>query len=156
YTGLPDNEVYALLGDNKESIWVAHDYGFTRIAPFQPFRTYNHYPGLEGNLLCAYSAADGGVYVGTSLGLFRLVKDEVYEEEEYFITKQKKVVTAAADDDKKDVAVNQVKKARRSLFGFNKKKDRKKKEEAPKPQEKPAETKTTAKDKNKKDNNKKG
>ncbi len=27
YTGLPDNEVYALLGDNKESIWVAHDYG---------------------------------------------------------------------------------------------------------------------------------
>ncbi|MEJ0031238.1 MAG: two-component regulator propeller domain-containing protein [Bacteroidota bacterium] len=91
YTGLPDNEVYALLGDNKGSVWVAHDYGFTRIAPFQPFRTFNHYPGIEGNLLCAYSGTDGGVYVGTSLGLFKLVKDEVYEEEEYFVTKKRKL-----------------------------------------------------------------
>lgn len=131
YTGLPDNEVYALLGDNRESIWVAHDYGFTRIAPFQPFRTFNHYPGLEGNLLCAYSKPADGVYVGTSLGLFKLVKDEVYEEEEYFVTKKKKV-TVTEPEEKEDVAVNQVEKARRSLFGFNRKKDRKKQEEVQK------------------------
>lgn len=126
YTGLPDNEVYALLGDSKESIWVAHDYGFTRIAPFQPFRTFNHYPGLEGNLLCAYSAAGDGVYVGTSLGLFKLVKDEVYEEEEYFVTKRKKVVSTEPDEE--EVVANQVEKTRRSFFGLNRKKDRKKQE----------------------------
>lgn len=132
YTGLPDNEVYALLGDNKESIWVAHDYGFTRIAPFQPFRTFNHYPGLEGNLLCSYSLPGDGVYVGTSLGLFKLVKDEVYEEEEYFITKKKKVVTT--EPEKEEVQVtNQVEKARRGLFGLGRKKDKKKEEEVPKP-----------------------
>lgn len=130
YTGLPDNEVYALLGDSKESIWVAHDYGFTRIAPFQPFRTFNHYPGLEGNLLCAYSAAGDGVYVGTSLGLFKLVKDEVYEEEEYFVTKKKKVVSTEPDEE--EVVANQVEKTRRSLFGLNRKKDRKKQEAAAK------------------------
>ncbi|HZY78614.1 MAG TPA: triple tyrosine motif-containing protein [Cyclobacteriaceae bacterium] len=146
YTGLPDNEVYALLGDNKESIWVAHDYGFTRIAPFQPFRTFNHYPGLEGNLLCAYSAPDGGVYVGTSLGLFKLVKDEVYEEEEYFVTKKKKVVSKEPEENE-DVAVNQVEKARRGLFGLGRKKDKKKQEEPvavkPDPKEKKSEKTTT-------------
>lgn len=144
YTGLPDNEVYALLGDNKESIWVAHDYGFTRIAPFQPFRTFNHYPGLEGNLLCAFSTAGDGVYVGTSLGLFKLVKDEVYEEEEYFVTRKKKVVTNEPDVDQEEVpAANQVEKARRSLFGFRKKD--KKKEEAPKTETAPGKKKTTTK-----------
>ncbi|HMJ69569.1 MAG TPA: triple tyrosine motif-containing protein [Cyclobacteriaceae bacterium] len=136
YTGLPDNEVYALLGDNRESIWVAHDYGFTRIAPFQPFRTFNHYPGLEGNLLCAYSTAGDGVYVGTSLGLFKLVKDEVYEEEEYFVMKKKKVVNNEPDDDKEEIVTNQVEKTRRGLFGFGKKRDKKKQdvaEEKPEP-----------------------
>lgn len=135
YTGLPDNEVYAMLGDNKESIWIAHDYGFTRIAPFQPFRSFNHYPGLEGNLLCAYSAPGDGVYVGTSLGLFKLVKDEVYEEEEYFVMRKKKVVSTEPADEEVTVA-NQVEKARRSLFGLNRKKDRKKQEAAPKEEEK--------------------
>ncbi len=28
YTGLPDNEVYALLADRNQGLWVAHDYGF--------------------------------------------------------------------------------------------------------------------------------
>ncbi|HEX8059495.1 MAG TPA: triple tyrosine motif-containing protein, partial [Cyclobacteriaceae bacterium] len=127
YTGLPDNEIYAMLGDHTQSIWVAHDYGFTRISPFQPFRTFNHYPGLEGNLLCAYSAVDDGVYVGTSLGLFKLVKDEVYEEEEYFITKQTRVVNNEPQPEPIPANVaTQVEKVRRGLFG--RKKERKKHE----------------------------
>lgn len=142
YTGLPDNEVYALLGDNKEGIWIAHDYGFTRIAPFQPFRAFNHYPGIEGNLLCAYSAKDDGVYVGTSLGLFKLVKDEVYEEEEYFVTKKKQVVSSDGDDEPAQV-VNQAEKTRKSLFGINRKKERKKQEAAPAKEEVKSKEKTT-------------
>lgn len=145
YTGLPDNEVFAMHGDNKECVWVAHDYGFTRIAPFVPFRTFNHYPGLEGNLLCAYSANDG-VYVGTSLGLFKLVKDEIFEEEEYFVTRQRKktVVSPTQDDEPEEVATQNVReKAKRGLFGLGKKKNKKETPPPPPPTDKKTQKKPT-------------
>lgn len=143
YTGLPDNEVFAMHGDQKECVWVAHDYGFTRIAPFVPFRTFNHYPGLEGNLLCAYSA-DDGVYVGTSLGLFKLIKDEIFTEEEYYVTRKR---TSAAATEREaapeEVAAQSTReKAKRGLFGLGRK--RVKKDETP-TQESPADKKSTAK-----------
>jgi len=78
YTGLPDNEVYSLLCDRNQGVWVAHDYGFTRVAPYLPFRSYNHYSGLSGNLLCA-STHNGQIYAGTTLGLFSLTREAVYE-----------------------------------------------------------------------------
>ena len=78
-TGLPDNEVYALMNDKSQSIWLAHEYGFTRVSPYLPFRSFSHYDGLQGNLLCALSLGDQ-VYVGTSLGLYALQKEEVFEE----------------------------------------------------------------------------
>jgi ligand-binding sensor domain-containing protein len=87
-TGLPDNEVYALMSDHSQSIWAAHEYGFTRVSPYVPFRSFSHYPGLQGNLLCAISAGDK-VYVGTSLGLFKLDKEEIYEEISYFVEVKK-------------------------------------------------------------------
>lgn len=77
-TGLPDNEVFALLADQNGGVWVAHEYGFTRIAPSLPFRSFNHFPGLNGNLLCIQSIR-GQVYVGTTLGLYLLAKDESSE-----------------------------------------------------------------------------
>jgi hypothetical protein len=76
-TGLPDNEVFCLMADASQNVWVAHDYGFTQVSPAMPFRSFSYYAGLEGNMLCAYSYRDD-VYVGTSLGLFKLAKDEVY------------------------------------------------------------------------------
>jgi len=78
-TGLPDNEVFSLIADANQNIWVAHEYGFTQISPTLPFRSFSYYSGLKGNLLCAYSYR-GNVYVGTSLGLFKLHKEEVYDE----------------------------------------------------------------------------
>jgi hypothetical protein len=83
-TGLPDNEVYDLMLDKSLCIWSAHEYGFTRVAPYLPFRSFSHYNGLAGNLLCALSF-EGREYVGTSLGLFKLEKEEVYEEITYYI-----------------------------------------------------------------------
>lgn len=83
-TGLPDNEVFALMSDKNQCIWAAHEYGFTRVAPYLPFRSFGHYPGLQGNLLCALSFEED-VYVGTSLGLYKLQKEEVYDEEIYYI-----------------------------------------------------------------------
>jgi hypothetical protein len=83
-TGLPDNEVFAMMSDKNQSIWAAHEYGFTRVAPYLPFRSFNHYDGLSGNLLCALTL-DEGVYVGTSLGLFKLEREEVYDEITYYV-----------------------------------------------------------------------
>ncbi|RAW03175.1 triple tyrosine motif-containing protein [Pseudochryseolinea flava] len=83
-TGLPDNEVYALMIDRSQGIWASHEYGFTRVAPYLPFRSFGHYPGLSGNLLCATSF-EGNVYVGTSLGLFKLEKQDVYDEIVYYV-----------------------------------------------------------------------
>jgi len=75
-TGLPDNEVFALMADQNGGVWVAHEYGFTRIAPSLPFRSFNHFPGLNGNLLCIQSIR-GQVYVGTTTGLYVLSKDQL-------------------------------------------------------------------------------
>jgi hypothetical protein len=82
-TGLPDNEVFAMITDHNQNIWIAHDYGFTRVAPYLPLRSFNHYDGLNGNLLCSISLGQQ-VYVGTSLGLFKLEKEEVYDEIIYY------------------------------------------------------------------------
>lgn len=89
YTGLPDNEVFSLFGDSQHGVWVAHEYGITRISPTLPFRTFTHYPGLTGNVLCAFSF-NNQLYVGTSLGLFKLVKDMQYEEQVYYVTATKR------------------------------------------------------------------
>ncbi len=78
-TGLPDNEVFALMADASHNIWVAHEYGFTQISPSLPFRSYSYYSGLRGNMLGVH-AYRNNVYVGTSLGLFKLEKEEVYDE----------------------------------------------------------------------------
>lgn len=83
-TGLPDNEIYTLAKDRHQHIWAAHTYGFTRIAPYLPFRSYRYYAGLQGNLLCAIRH-NNEVYVGTSLGLYKLVKEEFYDEITYFV-----------------------------------------------------------------------
>src|SRR5690606_36387603 len=78
-TGLPDNEAFDLMTDANQNVWLAHEYGFTQVAPGLPFRSFSYYAGLEGNLLCAYSLGND-VYVGTSLGLYKLGKHEVYDE----------------------------------------------------------------------------
>ncbi len=123
-TGLPDNEVYAMYGDNQAGIWVAHDFGFTRISPFLPFRAYNHYTGLSGNLLSARSF-HGQVYVGTTVGLYTLQKEEVFEEQVYYEAKQKIIPNKP-----KEAAQPEVPVKRKGFFSFLKKK---KGSEAPTP-----------------------
>lgn len=101
-TGLPDNEIYAIACDMDRNVWVAHTYGYTRIAPNLPFRSFKHYPGLQGNLLCA-ATYQGNVYVGTSLGLFKLEKEDSYDEITYYVDvpiRSRKEKQAAAKTDK--------------------------------------------------------
>jgi hypothetical protein len=82
-TGLPDNEIFTVVTDENQCVWAAHEYGFTRVAPYLPFRTFSHYPGLEGNLLCAVSFRNT-VYVGTSVGMYKLEQDDVFEERKIY------------------------------------------------------------------------
>ncbi|MFM9839031.1 MAG: triple tyrosine motif-containing protein [Cyclobacteriaceae bacterium] len=104
-SGLRDNEIFALLGDHNEGVWVAHEYGFTRIAPSVPFRSFNHYTGLAGNLLCTH-AINGQVYVGTTLGLYLLNRE----------TSVQKIVVQVQQSQR-----NQ-QENKRTLFGFLRKK----------------------------------
>ncbi len=122
YAGLPDNEVYALHADGRQGVWAAHDYGFTRVAPFLPFRTYNHYPGLAGNLLCVQSFADQ-VYVGTTLGLFRLTKEEFFEDRAYMVTQvrtQTQVIEVDEPEAQLPLPEEEVKQSehKKKKFGF--------------------------------------
>lgn len=100
--GLPDNEIYAIVCDKDKNVWAAHTYGYTRIAPYLPFRSFKHYPGLQGNLLCATTYQDN-VYVGTSLGLYKLEKEDSYDEITYYVdvpVKSKKTKAAPVKDEK--------------------------------------------------------
>jgi len=67
------------MTDENQSVWAAHEYGFTRVSPHLPFRCFSHYDGLQGNLLCALTF-EGKVYVGTSSGLYTLVQEQIYDE----------------------------------------------------------------------------
>lgn len=103
-TGLPDNEIYAITVDMDRNVWAAHTYGYTRIAPDLPFRSFKHYAGLQGNLLCA-TTYQGNVYVGTSLGLYKLEKEESYDEISYYVevpvkSKKDKTPTVPAKSEK--------------------------------------------------------
>jgi hypothetical protein len=126
-TGLPDNEVFALISDQNQNVWAAHSYGFTRIAPYLPFRSYRYYPGLQGNLLCA-TTYKGKVYVGTSVGLFRLEKEEFYDEITYYVevpvTKTEVVNHKKAIDGEPPAIIVEEKQSKKGLFGFLKKKQK--------------------------------
>jgi hypothetical protein len=120
-TGLPDNEIYSITSDKNQNIWVAHAYGFTRIAPFLPFRSFRYYQGLQGNLLCAKNFR-GKVYVGTSLGLYALEREDFYDELVYYVDVP--VNQATAQHSKKPDAntppneLKQGQKEKGGIFGF--------------------------------------
>ncbi len=143
-TGLPDNEVFALTTDHHQNIWVAHDYGFTRISPYMPFRSFSHYPGLQGNLLCAYSS-NRSVYVGTSIGLFKLQNEDLYEDLIYYVD----VAVENKNDVRKkkpeeEVAIESpqslVESKKRGLFNFLRKNRSKENEVVATPNSKPTVT----------------
>lgn len=149
HTGLPDNEVYALGSDRDKGVWVAHEYGFTRIAPELPFRCFSNFPGIEGNLL-AVMPFENTVYVGTSTGMFYL------EETKNFQTTLKRVeVKGGPRGKKKEGTENKVSKkietppakttmeetkTKRKAFSFLKSKKKKAQEAEAKENEKASET----------------
>jgi hypothetical protein len=138
-TGLPDNEVYAIVRDKNHNIWVAHSYGYTRIAPFLPIRSFRYFQGLQGNLLCALRH-NQQVYVGTSLGLFKLERMEHYEEIEYYVN----IPVTRKQPEKQKVTdpATEKQQTRGGLFNFLRKKKRTSEEQpvAQQPQRQAAKT----------------
>lgn len=144
-TGLPDNEVFALMCDKNRNVWVAHDYGFTRIAPYLPLRSFSYYDNLHGNLLCALTF-ENQVYVGTSLGLFKLEKEEQYDEISYYVMveqkkivkkEKKKTITVVQEEVVQQPSMPEPESKKKGFFGFLKRKKNKEQEvvnETPKPE----------------------
>ena len=69
--GLPDDEIYAMGRDRFEGLWVAHEFGISRIDYRLPVRRFDLYPGLDGNLI-ALTRFDSTLFVSSSEGLYRL------------------------------------------------------------------------------------
>ncbi len=82
HSGLPDNETYDIFADNNGGVWVAHEFGLTRIAPLFPANSYTNIPGLEGNLIEA-QRIHGDLWVNTSLGVYYFARDTTYRSRVY-------------------------------------------------------------------------
>ena len=81
-TGLPDDEIFAIAKDQNKGLWIAHQYGLTRVDVSLPVRSFENYPGLSGNLT-AVAMLNNTLYVSTNEGVFYLneKKDFVMTEE---------------------------------------------------------------------------
>ena len=81
--GLPDNEVLAIVGDNENGLWIAHEYGLTRVVPDVPILSFSNYPGMNGNLL-SVKKFDDRTYVSTSGGVYFFDKENTYRNNVYY------------------------------------------------------------------------
>ncbi len=130
HTGLPDNQVYGMTLDRDYGLWVSHDYGFTRVSPYLPFRNFSNYPGLEGNILSAYNHGNQ-LFVTTSLGIYLLEEVKDFNEIVYYVKKEPIVNNRKKENKQQEAKVKEDQKrnkGRKGLFGFLKKKDEKKDE----------------------------
>ena len=71
--GLPSNYVKAILGDDRNTLWISTERGITRFDPSsEQFRTYTIDDGLQGDRFYSCSALrcrDGTMYFGGDNGL---------------------------------------------------------------------------------------
>jgi serine phosphatase RsbU (regulator of sigma subunit)/ligand-binding sensor domain-containing protein len=74
-SGLPDDEIFALGKDKNSGVWLAHQYGLSRIALQFPVRNFSNYSGLKGTLNSMIEF-DNTVYVSTNEGVFFLNKKQ--------------------------------------------------------------------------------
>lgn len=135
HSGLPDNEIHDLFADENQGVWVAHEFGLTRIAPLFPAYSYTNFPGLEGNLIEAQRIKED-LWINTSLGVYYFSRDTSYRSRVYVqqvkkeSQKSRKVVaqqqTQEDEDEQQEEAEEgeDKKKKRGFLSGLFKKKDR--------------------------------
>jgi len=76
-TGLPDDEIFAIAKDQNKGLWLAHQYGLTRVDVSLPVRTYDSYPGLS-DYFTAVAILNNTLYGGSNEGVFFLNKKMGY------------------------------------------------------------------------------
>ncbi len=121
-SGLPDDEVYLISTDREKSLWISHRKGFARVSPSIPFRNFNGYDGLEGELLSTV-VHQCQLYVGTTTGLYLLKEDKQYINELYKETRE--ILEEGAEKIAEEkVPDPEPKKRRKGLFSFLKRKEK--------------------------------
>lgn len=80
-SGLPTNEVNALLGDQKNGLWFAHTKGISRLDTQLPVINYNAFAGLDANVN-SLNFWKGILYLATSSGVYSLDTINVYDTKE--------------------------------------------------------------------------
>lgn len=104
YSGLPDNEVFALCKDGQAGLWVAHEFGFSRIDYGLPLRTYSNYVGLSGHLEAAISFKEK-LYVATSEGVYYISETQNTSQITEYI--KKATVKSASDEESRNGKSNE-------------------------------------------------
>lgn len=77
--GLADNEIRTLFVGGNHMVWCATPLGVSIIAPEIPIRNFATYKGLQGKIEVVQPIGNR-LFVGTSVGLFELVKNKVYKD----------------------------------------------------------------------------
>lgn len=95
-TGLPDNEVMALCTDRNGGLWLAHDFGVTRVDMSLPISEFSSYPGIEGTLLKSIYH-NNRLYAATSNGVYYLTKTTNRAELEQVMKQQENARRRAAE-----------------------------------------------------------
>lgn len=108
--GLPDNEILSLYSSKTHIIWCSTPQGISIVAPETPFRNYASYNGLSGNIQVVYEYKDR-LFVGTTVGLYELVKKTDYEE----VVSYKKVTVPTTQQEEEEG------KKKKGLFRWMKK-----------------------------------
>ena len=91
-TGLPDDEILSVGYDKQTGLWIAHPLGISRATLNLPIRSYQHYPGLVGNLT-AVTRWQGQLYVATTEGVFYLQKTKNYQDLVKYVTTEQENTT---------------------------------------------------------------
>ncbi len=84
YTGLPDNEVFAIFKDNENGLVITNNYGIFRYEMSLPIKNYGLLPGVEGKIVSTI-LKDSTIYLLTTQGLYYLAKAESEQEFEKII-----------------------------------------------------------------------
>jgi len=88
--GLPDDEVLAMGVDNKNGLWLSHQYGLSRADLGLPVGNFSIYPGLRGNLITSVWH-NNELYVATSEGVFYLTEYNDYTSVEVMVKKEQAI-----------------------------------------------------------------
>ena len=104
-SGLPDDEINSLGKDRSGGLWIAHGMGISRVDLNLPVKSFEHYSGINGNIL-SIAEYNRVIFVGGSEGLYFLTEVKNYTEVESPIIQRAPV---KAKEDVKQIKENPVK-----------------------------------------------